>query len=274
MSALRVDSVRHTGDCQLNDVCSCGCLPPGIALTVGLQIGSGIFSSPGVITLNTGSIGASLVVWLVSGVLAWTGASSFAELGAAIPLNGGAQAYLNYSFGPLSAYLFAWTSIVALKSGSGAIIATIFGEYVARVLFHTTSSAAGDPHEQGLEGIPAWSIKLSACIVVVLISGLQALSNKLGTRAQVATTAVKLAALVAVPILAIVQASRGKTPEPSRQAMKSFSALFEGSSTSPSNYALALYSGLWAFDGWDQSTIIAGEIKVSVDPFAEVQLVH
>ncbi|CEH17885.1 amino acid transporter [Ceraceosorus bombacis] len=236
-------------------------LVDGIALTVGLQIGSGIFSSPGVITLNTGSIGASLVVWLVSGVLAWTGASSFAELGAAIPLNGGAQAYLNYSFGPLSAYLFAWTSIVALKSGSGAIIATIFGEYVARVLFHTTSSAAGDPHEQGLDGIPGWSIKLSACIVVVLISGLQALSSKLGTRAQVATTAVKLAALVAVPILAIVQASRGRTPEPSRQAMRSFSALFEGSSTSPSNYALALYSGLWAFDGWDQSTIIAGEIK-------------
>jgi len=47
---------------------------PGIALTVGLQIGSGIFSSPGVVTLNTGSIGASLVVWLVSGILAWTGA--------------------------------------------------------------------------------------------------------------------------------------------------------------------------------------------------------
>lgn len=69
----------------------------GIALTVGLQIGSGIFSSPGVVTLNTGSIGASLVVWVVSGLMAWTGASSFAELGAAIPLNGGAQAYLNVS---------------------------------------------------------------------------------------------------------------------------------------------------------------------------------
>lgn len=110
-------------------------LVDGIALTVGVQIGSGIFSSPGVVTLNTGSVGSSLIVWLLSGVLAWTGASSFAELGAAIPLNGGAQAYLNvslnlhsaftgsafahnlkqYAFGPLSAYLFAWSAIVCLK---------------------------------------------------------------------------------------------------------------------------------------------------------------
>lgn len=66
---------------------------------------------------NTNSVGASLAVWLASGLLAWTGASSFAELGSAIPLNGGAQAYLAYSYGPLISYLFAWTAIIALKPG-------------------------------------------------------------------------------------------------------------------------------------------------------------
>ncbi|KAI4150153.1 MAG: hypothetical protein L6R39_002327, partial [Caloplaca ligustica] len=63
----------------------------GLSLIVGLIIGSGIFSSPAQITTNAGSPGASLVVWLVAGILAWTGASSYAELGGAIPLNGGAQ---------------------------------------------------------------------------------------------------------------------------------------------------------------------------------------
>jgi len=48
-------------------------------------------SSPGVAIANTKSVGASRVVWLVAGLLAWTGASSFAELGTAIPLNGGPQ---------------------------------------------------------------------------------------------------------------------------------------------------------------------------------------
>ncbi|PWN50648.1 hypothetical protein IE53DRAFT_374504 [Violaceomyces palustris] len=235
-------------------------LVDGIALTVGVQVGSGIFSSPGVVTLNTGSIGASLVVWLLSGILAWTGASSYAELGASIPLNGGAQAYLNYSFGPLSAFLYAWSALVALKPGSGAIVATIFGEYVARMIFHATSSASDHPHEQGLEGIPGWSIKLIACSVMTLITVLHAFSSKLGTRMQIATTSVKVT-LIAVPILSIVQAARGKVPETSSLAFSSIPNLFKGSSTSPSSYALALYSGLWAFDGWDQSSFIAGEMK-------------
>lgn len=74
-------------------------------------------SSPGVVVANTNSVGASLTVWFASGLLAWTGASSFAELGSAIPQNGGAQAYLSYAYGPLVSYLFAWTAIIALKPG-------------------------------------------------------------------------------------------------------------------------------------------------------------
>jgi amino acid transporter len=74
---------------------------------------------------NTNSVGASMVVWVVSGTLAWTGASSFAELGSAIPQDGGAQAYLSYAYGPLVSYLFAWTSIIALNPGEGYLIELI-----------------------------------------------------------------------------------------------------------------------------------------------------
>ncbi|KAL9936507.1 hypothetical protein V8E36_004575 [Tilletia maclaganii] len=246
----------------------------GIALTVGLQIGSGIFSSPGVVTLNAGSVGASFLVWIMSGILAWSGASSFAELGAAIPLNGGAQAYLNYSFGPLSAYLFAWTAITALKPGSGAIIAIIFGEYMARIIFHvykplrTESAGSGSqtggaaaPHEQGLDSVPDWATKLIAAGLVVLLSFVNVISARLGTRLQVATVVVKLLALIAIPILSIVQVARGRAPEASLHAYSSLSALFEGSATSPSAYALATYSGLWAFDGWEQCSYVAASFK-------------
>lgn len=79
-------------------------------------------SSPGVVVANTNSVGASLLVWLVSGLLGWTGASSFAELGSSIPVNGGAQAYLAYAYGPLTSYLFAWTAIIALKPGERALL--------------------------------------------------------------------------------------------------------------------------------------------------------
>ncbi|KZV91044.1 hypothetical protein EXIGLDRAFT_694047, partial [Exidia glandulosa HHB12029] len=99
----------------------------GIGLVVGLQIGSGIFSSPGVVAANVNSVGAALSVWAAGGLLAWSGASSFAELGSAIPLNGGAQAYLAYAYNPLVSYLYAWTAISTLKPGGNAIIALIFG---------------------------------------------------------------------------------------------------------------------------------------------------
>jgi amino acid permease len=79
-----------------------------IALVIGMQIGSGIFSSPGVIVHSTKSVGSSLIVWLVSGLLTWTGASSFAELGSMIPQNGGAQAYLFFAVSELVMHRFVF----------------------------------------------------------------------------------------------------------------------------------------------------------------------
>ncbi|TRM56224.1 amino acid permease-domain-containing protein [Schizophyllum amplum] len=221
----------------------------GIALIVGLQIGSGIFSSPGVVIANTNSVGASLAVWLASGVLAWTGASSFAELGSAIPQNGGAQAYLSYAYGPLMAYLFAWSAIIALKPGGNAVIALIFAEYLNRLFFHATRAQA-DP-----DAIPQWAIKLTALLAVVAVTLLSVATRQLGTRAAVVFTTVKVAALIAVTVIGIVQLARGA-------ASSAFSRpLFEGASTSPAAYSLALYSGLWAFDGWDQANYVGGEIR-------------
>ncbi|KIJ44053.1 hypothetical protein M422DRAFT_67697 [Sphaerobolus stellatus SS14] len=221
----------------------------GIALVAGLQIGSGIFSSPGVVLANTQSVGASLLVWLVSGILAWTGASSFAELGTAIPLNGGAQAYLAYAYHPLVAFLFAWTAISALKPGGNAIIALIFGEYMSRLFFHATSSDISHG------AIPEWSVKLTACAAVIFVTILCAAASKLGTRAAILFTTVKVTALVAIAVLGIVQLGRGHVSSSLKEP------LFANTSENISSYALALYSGLWAFDGWDQTNYVAGEMK-------------
>ncbi|KAJ7285797.1 L-methionine transporter [Mycena rebaudengoi] len=217
----------------------------GIALIVGLQIGSGIFSSPGVVVANTQSVGASLIVWAASGLLAWTGASSFAELGSAIPQNGGAQAYLAYAYGPLVSYLFAWTAIIALKPGGNAVISLIFSEYLNRIFWHTARADVSP------DDIPQWAIKITAVAAVVLVTLFCVATKKLGTRVAVVFTTVK----VSITIFGIVQLARGK------QSTSLTQPLFEGSSTSPSSYALAFYSGLWAFDGWDQANYVGGEIQ-------------
>ena len=150
--------------------------------------------SQGVLTADVGSVGAALCIWIGAGLLAWTGASSFAELGAAIPLNGGAQAYLRYAYGPLTSYLFSWTAITALKPGSAAIIAIIFGEYTCRILYHTATSG---PSEASAESIPRIVVKLVAMLSVIGISLLNAASLKAGARSQVVLTVAKVSARLA-----------------------------------------------------------------------------
>jgi L-type amino acid transporter 9 len=84
-----------------------------ITLLLGLQIGSGIFASPSRVDNNVPS---PLLAWLVSGILAWTGATSFAELGCLMPVNGGMQEYLRTMYGDAVAAVMAWTvSVIILE---------------------------------------------------------------------------------------------------------------------------------------------------------------
>ncbi|WVQ98904.1 hypothetical protein IAU59_006035 [Kwoniella sp. CBS 9459] len=220
----------------------------GIALVVGAQVGSGIFSSPGVVVGEVGSVGASLLVWVMSGVLAWTGASSFAELGCAIPLSGGTQAYLAYAFGPMTSYLFTWTAVSLLKPGSEAMIALIFGEYINRLIVHSLSTS-DDP------ATPEWSIKLTALVALLLVSILNLVSRTSGTDSTLVLTTIKIGSLLFVAVLGVIALVKGG-PGPGLTQ-----GLFEGTKTELSAYAIALYSGLWAFDGWDSCCFVAGEMR-------------
>lgn len=102
---------RQRGDLQKNVTFS-----NGLTLVVGVIIGSGIFASPGPVFAYSKSVGVSLIIWFVSGLLAFAGSLCYAELGSAMPSSGGGEhAYLNHAFGSLPAFLFSWSSIALLK---------------------------------------------------------------------------------------------------------------------------------------------------------------
>lgn len=222
----------------------------GIALIAGLQIGSGIFSSPGAIVAHTQSVTASLVIWVVAALLAWTGASSFAELGASLPRNGGAQAYLAYTYGPLVSYLFTWTAILLLSPGTKAVNSLVFAEYFHRVLWNATR---GD--DAPTEIIPDWVINATAvavvCFVVVLVVG----TRSLGPRAAVILTCMKVLALLSVILLGLSHRFLG------RGAGNPYPDPAINSQPTAASYAQALYAGLWSFDGFNQANYVAGEMR-------------
>lgn len=222
----------------------------GLSLVVGLIIGSGIFSSPAQVNSHTGSPGASLIVWTISGFLAWTGAASYAELGGAIPLNGGAQVYLAKIFGELVGFLFTWSAILVLKPGGAAIIAIIFGEYIVR-------AAIGAE----VEDINPWINKIPALFALALVTLLNCVSTRFAARMGDVFMFFKFIALVAVTIIGIIVAVTGLSFNGPANKDWQNRNWFEGTSHDVSNWAVALYAGLWAFDGWDNTNYVTGEFK-------------
>lgn len=212
----------------------------GLSLIVGLIIGSGIFSSPSQVYTNSGSAGASLIVWTVAGLLAWTGAASYAELGGAIPLNGGAQAYLSKIFGELAGFLFTWCAVFVLKPGSSAIIAIIFGEYVVRAAIGADA-----------ENASSWINKGVALAGLTLVTLMNCVSTKFAVRMGDLFMFFKFVALFGITIIGVVVAATGFTAHSAPSTEWKTTNWFQGTSSDPSNWAVALYAGLWAFDGWD-----------------------
>lgn len=222
----------------------------GMSLVVGIIVGSGIFSSPSQVNSHTGSPGASLIVWTISGLLAWTGAASYAELGGAIPLNGGAQVYLSKIFGELFGFLFMWTALLVLKPGGQAIIAIILGEYTVRAVIGAE-----------VEEVNPWINKAPAFLGLIVITLLNCISTRVTARVGDLFMFFKFVALIGVTVIGIVVATTGlsyRTPPNTDWKTKGW---FEGTSEDVSDWAVALYAGLWAYDGWDNTNYVTGEFK-------------
>ena len=108
----------------------------------GMIIGSGIFAGPSIVARYTDSSGLTMLVWVICGLMSFCGAVSYAELGGMMPRAGGVFVYLKEAYGPLWAFLFGWTSLLAVRPANMAAIAIVFSTYLG--FFITPQSGLDD----------------------------------------------------------------------------------------------------------------------------------
>ncbi|TPX36179.1 hypothetical protein SmJEL517_g01443 [Synchytrium microbalum] len=220
-------------------------LKNGLALVIGQMIGSGVFASPGPVFKHSGSVGMSLIVWILSGFLAMTGSLCYAELGTALPTSGGEFPYLLRAFGSLPSFLFAWTGTLVTRPGSVAIISTVFGDYVGRLIYF------GSPHGSA----PDWVAKLAAMICVTLLTGINCLSVKIGLRVMDYSTVTKLLGILLIGVVGLASIGKFKDAADANAA-----DIFVGTTSDFGQLSLAMYSALWAYDGWNNLNLVTGEL--------------
>lgn len=224
-----------------------------IAIVVGTVIGSGIFIVPKAMILKVGSPDLLFLVWIVGGILTLFGALSYAELAASMPEAGGEYVFLREAYGPFWGFLFGWIQTLIAKSGSIAALGVGFFLYFANffpVLDHTIWEI---PLPIGPGGGPLplrWG-QAGAALLILLLAGINYLGVRISGRVQIFFTVSKVVLIFALVAAGLFfgtgSASHFTDTVPAPGGLGGFFA--------------ALVAALWAYDGWNNVSMVSSEIK-------------
>ena len=217
------------------------------AIVVGTIIGSGIFLVPAEMTQAVGSAKLVYLAWIVGGLLSFAGALTYAELGAMKPQSGGEYVYVRDAYGPLWGFLYGWTWFLIAKPASIATITTgivrILGTFPAFSFFSTEFLHAPIALNYG---------QLAAILAAILISVLNYLGVKKAGEFQLIFTILKVAIILGI-IAICFSASQG--------TWHNFAGDFVGAKGGIAGFFAALVAALWAYDGWNDLNMVAGEVR-------------
>lgn len=228
-------------------------LTTAIAVVVGSVIGSGIFLVPQKIALTLGDAGWIIAVWIFGGLLSLAGALTNAEIAGMIPAAGGQYVYFREIYGDFPAFLYGWTTFIVYQTGSIAAIAVAFAEYLGFFFPALRMMSVNF----GLFIMPEVGVKLVAIAAIVFVTGVNYLGVQFGGFIQQLFTGLKVFAIAAIVFGCFVFGSHAG---PLYTPFFSGSS-FHGSTSLLSAFGIALVAVLWAYDGWNSVTYLAGEVK-------------
>ena len=234
-----------------------------VSLVVGGVIGSGIFMKPAVMANYLGSPELLLMVWVGAGIITLFGALSNCEVAAMMPETGGQFIFFKAMYGDFFAFLYGWAAFAVFNTAGNASVAYVLGTYTE--YFITLPRFDADVEKSISLTIPFigrifplqnFGVKSVTILVVALLTFINYRSTRSGGNVQVIFTFLKI---MAIAIIAIGLLFSGEGH---------LSNLFENSKVIvPQGWGfitaiVAATSGaFWGYDGWNNITFVAGEIR-------------
>jgi APA family basic amino acid/polyamine antiporter len=200
------------------------------AMVVGIIIGASIFVQPSEINRHVPTTAGILSVWIAAGVLSLFGALVCAELSAAFPRTGGVYVFLKETLSPAFGFLWGWAMFWSAHSGIIAASSVIFARYVTFF-------------------VPA-SEKVVAIAGILVLSFVNYLGVRQGSRLQTAVTISKVAAIIMLLVMVAAFGHPANSSPAAAAAPVSFS-----------EFVLAVSAALFTFGGWHMVTYTAGETR-------------
>jgi basic amino acid/polyamine antiporter, APA family len=217
------------------------------AIVVGTIIGSGIFLVPAEMMQAVGSARLVYLAWLVGGLLSFFGALTYAELGAMKPQAGGEYVYVRDGYGPLAGFLYAWTWFLIAKPAS---IATVTIGLV-RILETFPVFAFFSNHAISQPFAITYG-QLVAIAATVLISLLNYIGIKRAGEFQLVFTLLKVAIILGIVFIGFRYRAG---------SWSHFAGAYGAAKGGIAGFMAALVAALWAYDGWNDLNMVAGEIR-------------
>ena len=204
-----------------------------VALIVGIVIGAGIFKTPSLVASISGDAGWALVLWLAGAMISIVGALCYAELCTAYPNAGGDYHFLHRAFGRNISFIYGWSRATIINTGSIALLAFVFGDYMSTLVNLGTYSSA------------IWALLIVLILTAVNLAGIHASS-----RMQTWLTITEV-----IGLLAVVAAGFW-VDAPASGAIQWFAQ-----APAPTQWGLCLVFVLLTFGGWNEAAYISAELK-------------
>ncbi len=233
-----------------------------IAIVIGGVIGSGIFMKPAVMASQLGSPYLLVSVWIVAGIIVLFGALTNAEAAAMFPETGGQYIFFQKMYGNGFAFLYGWAAFAVFNTAGNASIAFVCSQYADYFLHLPRFSTSVEqsvhlhiPFIGTIFPVQQIGVKLLTVLIICLFTWINYRSVKMGAGVQRLLTALKLAAIF-ILIAGIFLSGKGNSEN-----------LFTNLVNAPTGTSLitafmaASAGAFWAYDGWNNITFIAGEIK-------------